>query len=59
MKLRTNINGEKFYEKFTPERKIIKYIYAPVCKIIDNESMDNIGFKKVVSNYHSGIRKKI
>ena len=58
MKLRIGINGEKFYEKFVPEKKVIKYTYEPVCKIINNKNMNNVGFKKVVSHYHSGIRRK-
>lgn len=58
MKLRTGINGEKFYEKFVPEKKVIKYTYDPVWKIINNANMNNVGFKKIVSNCHSGIRKK-
>ena len=58
MKLRIGINGEKFYEKFVPEKKVIKYTYEPICKIINNKNMNNIGFKKVVSHYHSGIRRK-
>lgn len=58
MKLRIGINGEKFYEKFIPENKVIKYTYEPVCKIIDNKNMNNIGFKKIESHNHLGSRKK-
>ena len=58
MKLRIGINGEKFYEKFIPEKKVIKYTYEPVCKIINSKNMNNIGFKKIISHYHSGMRKK-
>ena len=58
MKLRIGINGEKFYEKFIPENKVIKYTYEPVCKIIDNKDMNNIGFKKIESHNHLGTRKK-
>ena len=58
MKLRIGINGEKFYEKFVPEKKVIKYTYEPICKIINSKNMNNVAFKKIVSNYHSGIRKK-
>ena len=58
MKLRIGINGEKFYEKFVPEKKVIKYTYEPICKIINSSNMNNVAFKKIVSNYHSGIRKK-
>ncbi len=58
MKLRIGLNGEKFYEKFVPEKKVIKYTYEPECKIISSENMNNVGFKKIVSNYHTGIRKK-
>ena len=58
MKLRIGINGEKFYEKFIPEKKVIKYTYEPVCRIINSKNMNNIGFKKIISHCHSGIRKK-
>ena len=57
MKLRKGLNGENFYEKFIPEKKIIKYIYEPVCKFINNENVNNIGFKKVVSSQLFGQRK--
>jgi hypothetical protein len=58
MKLRTGINGEKFYEKFIPENKVIKYTYEPICKIIDDKNMNNIGFKKIESLNHLGSRNK-
>ena len=58
MKLRIGINGEKFYEKYIPEKKVIKYTYEPVCEFINNENVNNIGFKKIVSHYHLGVRKK-
>ena len=58
MKLRIGINGEKFYEKFVPEKKVIKYTYEPICKIINSKNMNNVAFKKIVSHCHSGIRKK-
>jgi len=47
MKLRIGINGEKFYEKFVPEKKVIKYTYEPICKIINSKNMNNVAFKKL------------
>ena len=58
MKLRIGINGEKFYEKFIPENKVIKYTYEPICKIIDDKDMNNIGFKKIESLNRLGSRNK-
>ena len=58
MKLRIGINGEKFYEKYVPEKRIIKYNYEPEFKFINNEEANNIGFKKIVSHLHRGVRKK-
>jgi len=58
MKLRIGINGEKFYEKYVPENKVIKYTYEPEFKFINNEEVNNIGFKKIVSHLHRGVRKK-
>lgn len=58
MKLRIGINGEQFYEKYIPEKRIIKYTYEPEFKFINNKDANNIGFKKVVSHYHRGVRKK-
>jgi hypothetical protein len=58
MKLRIGINGEKFYEKYVPEKRVIKYTYEPEFKFINNEEVNNIGFKKIVSHLHRGVRKK-
>ena len=58
MKLRIGINGEKFYEKYVPEKRVIKYTYEPEFKFINNEEANNIGFKKIVSHLHRGVRKK-
>ena len=58
MKLRIGINGEKFYEKYVPEKRVIKYTYEPEFKFINNEEANNIGFKTIVSHLHRGVRKK-
>ena len=58
-KYKTGFGGKKNYEKYIPQTKIIKYPYDPQCKIIDDERMNNIGFKQIVSNIHKSVRKKV